>query len=54
MITVPASQPMVALLGTSDEYLRLIEAAFGDADGGRLTIIYLWCEGRKRDAYEHT
>ena len=42
MITVPASQPMVALLGTSDEYLRLIEAAFGDADilvrGNQVTI----------------
>ncbi len=31
-ITVPASQPMVALLGTNDEYLRLIERAFPDAD----------------------
>ena len=42
MITVPASQPMVALLGTSDEYLRLIEAAFSDADilvrGNQVTI----------------
>ena len=42
MITVPASQPMVALLGTSDEYLRLIEAVFGDADilvrGNQITI----------------
>jgi phosphate starvation-inducible PhoH-like protein len=31
-ITVPASQPMVALLGTNDEYLRMIERAFPDAD----------------------
>jgi phosphate starvation-inducible PhoH-like protein len=31
-ITVPASQPMVALLGTNDEYLRLIERAFPDVD----------------------
>ena len=31
-ITVPASQPMVALLGTNDEYLRLIERAFPEAD----------------------
>ena len=42
MITVPASQPMVALLGTSDEYLRQIEAAFGEADilvrGNQITI----------------
>lgn len=42
MITVPASQPMVALLGTSDEYLRLIESSFPDADilvrGNQITI----------------
>lgn len=42
MITVPASQPMVALLGTSDEYLRLIESSFADADilvrGNQVTI----------------
>ena len=42
MITVPASQPMVALLGASDEHLRLIEAAFSDADilvrGNQVTI----------------
>jgi len=42
MITVPASQPMVALLGTSDEYLRLIESSFPDADilvrGNQVTI----------------
>jgi len=31
-ITVPASQPMVALLGTNDEYLRMIERAFPEAD----------------------
>ena len=42
MITVPASQPMVALLGTSDEYLRLIESSFPNADilvrGNQITI----------------
>jgi phosphate starvation-inducible PhoH-like protein len=32
VIEVPASQPMVALLGASDEYLRLIEGAFPDVD----------------------
>jgi phosphate starvation-inducible PhoH-like protein len=31
-ITVPSSQPMVALLGTHDEYLRMIERAFPDAE----------------------
>ena len=41
-ISVPNSQPMVALLGTGDEYLRLLEAAFSDADvlvrGNEITI----------------
>ncbi len=32
VIEVPASQPMVALLGASDEYLRLIEGAFPEVD----------------------
>jgi phosphate starvation-inducible PhoH-like protein len=32
IITVPSSQPMVALLGASDAYLRLIESAFPQAD----------------------
>jgi phosphate starvation-inducible PhoH-like protein len=32
IITVPGSQPMVALLGASDAYLRLIERAFPHAD----------------------
>jgi phosphate starvation-inducible PhoH-like protein len=32
IITVPNSQPMVALLGASDAYLRLIERAFPQAD----------------------
>jgi phosphate starvation-inducible PhoH-like protein len=31
-ITVPSSQPMVALLGTHDEYLRMMERAFPDAE----------------------
>ena len=31
-ITVPASQPMVALLGPGDDLLRVVEAAFPDAD----------------------
>ena len=31
-IVVPHSQPMVALLGAHDEYLRLVERAFPDAD----------------------
>jgi len=31
-ITVPASQPMVALLGASDAHIRLIEAAFPAVD----------------------
>ena len=31
-ITVPNSQPMVALLGASDEYLRLIERSFPQTD----------------------
>jgi phosphate starvation-inducible PhoH-like protein len=41
-IVVPASQPMVALLGTADEYLRLVERAFPDADilarGNEITV----------------
>lgn len=32
MIEVPHSQPMVALLGSGDEYLRLVEKAFPHAD----------------------
>ncbi len=32
VVEVPASQPMVALLGASDEYLRLIEGAFPEVD----------------------
>ena len=31
-ITVPASQPMVALLGPGDELLRVVEAQFPEAD----------------------
>jgi len=31
-IEIPASQPMVALLGPGDEYLRLIEGAFPEVD----------------------
>jgi phosphate starvation-inducible PhoH-like protein len=42
MIEVPNSQPMVALLGPGDEYLRLIEGAFPDVDilvrGNQITI----------------
>ena len=41
-IEVPNSQPMVALLGPGDEYLRLIEAAFPQVDvlvrGNQITI----------------
>jgi phosphate starvation-inducible PhoH-like protein len=41
-IAIPNSQPMVALLGPQDEYLRLVEAAFPDADllvrGNEITI----------------
>jgi phosphate starvation-inducible PhoH-like protein len=41
-IVVPNSQPMVALLGTRDEYLRLVERAFPDADlmarGNEITV----------------
>ena len=41
-IEVPNSQPMVALVGPGDEYLRLIEAAFPDVDilvrGNQITI----------------
>jgi phosphate starvation-inducible PhoH-like protein len=41
-IVVPNSQPMVALLGSRDEYLRLVERAFPDADlmarGNEITI----------------
>ncbi len=32
VVEVSASQPMVALLGASDEYLRLIEGAFPEVD----------------------
>jgi len=42
VVEVPASQPMVALLGASDEYLRLIEGAFPDVDilvrGNQITL----------------
>ena len=31
-IIVPNSQPMVSLLGTRDEFLRLVENAFPSAD----------------------
>ena len=41
-IVVPSSQPMVALLGTQDEYLRLVERAFPAADlmarGNEITV----------------
>ena len=41
-IIVPNSQPMVALLGTQDEYLRLVENAFPAADimarGNEITV----------------
>jgi phosphate starvation-inducible protein PhoH and related proteins len=41
-IVVPHSQPMVALLGTQDEYLRLVETAFPAADimarGNEITV----------------
>ena len=41
-IEVPNSQPMVALLGPGDEYLRLIETAFPEVDvlvrGNRITV----------------
>ncbi len=41
-IIVPASQPMVALLGSRDEFLRLIENAFPSADilarGNEITV----------------
>ncbi len=41
-ITVPSSQPMVALLGPGDEFLRVIEAQFAEADihvrGNEITI----------------
>lgn len=42
LISVPNSQPMVGLLGTADEYLRLVEAAFPSIDilvrGNEITI----------------
>lgn len=42
IIEVPNSQPMVALLGPGDEYLRLVESAFPDVDvlvrGNQITI----------------
>ena len=41
-IEVPNSQPMVALLGSNDEYLRLIERSFPDVDilvrGNQITV----------------
>ena len=41
-IVVPASQPMVALLGSRDELLRVIEKAFPAADihvrGNEITV----------------
>ena len=41
-IVVPASQAMVAVLGTDDEYLRLVERAFPEADlmarGNEITV----------------
>ena len=41
-ISIPNSQPMVALLGPQDAYLRLVEAAFPEADllvrGNEITI----------------
>jgi phosphate starvation-inducible protein PhoH and related proteins len=41
-VSVPNSQPMVALLGAGDAYLRLVEAAFPDTDllvrGNEVTI----------------
>jgi phosphate starvation-inducible PhoH-like protein len=41
-IVVPHSQPMVALLGTQDEFLRLVENAFPEADimarGNEITV----------------
>ncbi len=41
-IVVPASQPMVALLGSRDEYLRLVENAFPAVDilarGNEITV----------------
>jgi phosphate starvation-inducible PhoH-like protein len=41
-IVVPGSQPMVALLGASDEYLQLVERAFPDVDvlvrGNEITV----------------
>jgi len=41
-IIVPNSQPMVALLGADDAYLRLVERAFPDADlmarGNEITV----------------
>ena len=41
-IVVPGSQPMVALLGTQDEYLRLVEHSFPAADvlvrGNEITV----------------
>ena len=41
-IEIPNSQPMVALLGSNDEYLRLIESSFPDVDilvrGNEMTL----------------
>jgi|TARA_B110000503_G_scaffold38700_1_gene63539 phosphate starvation-inducible PhoH-like protein len=42
LVEVPASQPMVALLGVADEYLQLIEGAFPEVDilvrGNQITL----------------
>jgi len=42
VVEIPASQPMVAILGTGDEYIRLIEGAFPDVDilvrGNQITL----------------
>src|SRR5664279_4919817 len=41
-IVVPASQPMVAVLGSGDEFLRVVEKAFPDTDihvrGNEITV----------------
>ena len=42
LVELPASQPMVALLGVADEYLQLIEGAFPEVDilvrGNQITL----------------
>ena len=42
LVEVPASQPMVALLGVADEYLQLVESAFPEVDilvrGNQITL----------------